>query len=170
MSPLIWRFCILFMRRPSSGGVLVMSMIWECRRRDPPADSRDGAREFPLGCTTHPRRTAETRHHYLAGHCITLHAGVARRRSEAEMADICAEPRCRDRTLEGHVGLDLRSWSHVVKRRAAAFAATALAGSPCWRMWYLAGVCQLLGRQTEWFRASVSYAFFKSLALLQRPL
>jgi hypothetical protein len=59
-------------------------LIWECSRRDPPADPRDGAREFPLGCTTHPRRTSETRHHYLAGRCITLHAGVARRPSEAE--------------------------------------------------------------------------------------
>jgi hypothetical protein len=49
------------------------------RRRYPPADPRDGPREFPLECTTHPRRTAEAQHHHLAGHCITLHAGVERR-------------------------------------------------------------------------------------------
>jgi hypothetical protein len=50
----------------------------------------------------------------------------------------------RSRTLEGHRWADdLRSWSHVVKRRAAALAAAALARSPCWRAWCLTGACRL---------------------------
>jgi hypothetical protein len=39
------------------------------RRRDPPADPRDGPREFPLECTADRQRTAETRHHHFAGPC-----------------------------------------------------------------------------------------------------
>jgi hypothetical protein len=44
-----------------------------------------------------------------------------------------------DRTFEWRGRIDnIRAWSHVVRHRAATFAATALAGSPSSRTWYLA--------------------------------
>jgi hypothetical protein len=79
---------------------LEISISWSLARwtpahrpRDPPTDPRDGAREFSLGCTTHPRRAAETRHHGLAGHSIAIYADVAKGPSLTGMADIYKEPR-----------------------------------------------------------------------------
>ena len=63
------------------------------RPRDPPTDPRDGSREFSLGCTTHPRRAAETRHNGVTGRSIAIYADVAKRPSLTGMADIYKGPR-----------------------------------------------------------------------------
>jgi hypothetical protein len=74
---------------------------------------------------------------------VSRYMPVCTEASEAEMRTFLrghAAAIVRSRTLEGHHWADdLRSWSHVVKYRAVA----ALAGSPCWRAWYLAGACRL---------------------------
>src|SRR5215470_16722511 len=45
----------------------------------------------------------------------------------------------RSRTFEGHAWIDnIRSWSHVVRYRAATLLAAALTGPLGWRTWYLA--------------------------------
>jgi hypothetical protein len=79
---------------------LEISISWSLARwtpadrpRDPPTDPRDGSREFSLGCTTHPRRAAETRHNGVTGHSIAIYADVAKRPSLTCMADIYKEPR-----------------------------------------------------------------------------
>jgi len=50
-----------------------------------------------------------------------------------------------NRTFEGHGRIDnIRSWSRVVRHRAAKFSATALAGPPSPRTWYLAHTPSLI--------------------------
>ena len=79
---------------------LEISITWSLARwappdrpRDSPTDPRDGSREFSLGCTTHPRRTAETRDHGLARHCIAIYAAVAKGPSLTSVANLYKEPR-----------------------------------------------------------------------------
>jgi hypothetical protein len=79
---------------------LEISITWSLARwapqdrpRNSPTDPRDGSREFSLGCTTHPRCAAETRHHCLAGHSIAIYAAVAKRPPLTGVADLYKEPR-----------------------------------------------------------------------------
>ena len=80
---------------------LEISITWPLARwtpadrpRDPPTDSRDGSREFSLGCAAHPRRAVETRRHGLASHSIAIYADVAKRPSLTGVANaIVPRPR-----------------------------------------------------------------------------
>jgi len=74
---------------------------------------------------------------------VSRYMPVCTEASEAEMRTFLrnhAAAIVRGQTLEGHHWADdLRSRPQVVKYRGVA----ALAGSPCWRAWYLAGACRL---------------------------
>jgi hypothetical protein len=112
-----------------------------------PADSRDGLREFSLGA---PRVHGEllklgitVSQATVSRYMPVSHGGQRSQTWRVFVRNHTAI--VRNRTFDGHSWIDnIRSWSRVVRHRAATFAATAIAGPPSLRAWCFAHARSLI--------------------------